>query len=252
MRYDTFIFDLYGTLADIHTDEEKPEVWQKLALFYGYYDAVYEPQELRGAFRGQVRRREEEARRQMQPAGKRASAAYEAAPEIALEAVFLELFRQKGVSADETLAVHAGQFFRILSTEYLRLYEGVEELLTALKRAGGRLYLLSNAQRIFTEYELHTLRIAPYFDDILISSSCGVKKPDRRFFQILLDRHGIDAPRAIMIGNDMECDIRGAERAGLAACYIHSNLSPEWDEMPEAGETLVARDRRELRSMLLG
>ena len=29
----TCIFDLYGTLVDIHTDEEKPEVCKKLALF---------------------------------------------------------------------------------------------------------------------------------------------------------------------------------------------------------------------------
>ena len=39
--YDNYIFDLYGTLADIHTEENDPLVWKKLALFYGYYDADY-------------------------------------------------------------------------------------------------------------------------------------------------------------------------------------------------------------------
>ncbi len=33
--YRNCIFDLYGTLVDIHTDEVKPELWEKLALFYG-------------------------------------------------------------------------------------------------------------------------------------------------------------------------------------------------------------------------
>ena len=28
---------------DIHTDEEQELLWEKLALIYGYYDAVYEP-----------------------------------------------------------------------------------------------------------------------------------------------------------------------------------------------------------------
>ncbi len=30
--YDNYVFDLYGTLVDIHTDESKKEVWEKLAL----------------------------------------------------------------------------------------------------------------------------------------------------------------------------------------------------------------------------
>lgn len=252
MRYDTYVFDLYGTLVDIHTDEEKLEVWQKLALFYGYYHASYEPEELKGAFRRQIAEQEADMRRERQSALGREPDTHEAAPEIALEEVFLKLFRQKGVVADEELAIHAGQFFRILTTERLRLYEGAEELLNALKQAGGRLYLLSNAQRIFTEYELHALGIAPYFEDILISSSYGVKKPDRRFFQVLIDKHHIDASKAVMIGNDMDCDIRGAKQAGLSTFYVHSNLSPEWKGKPDADEMLLYMDMGEIRRRLIG
>ncbi|MFR2512747.1 MAG: hypothetical protein ACLS9K_13090, partial [Lachnospira eligens] len=43
-NYKNYVFDLYGTLVDIHTDEEQELLWEKLALFYGYYDAVYEPE----------------------------------------------------------------------------------------------------------------------------------------------------------------------------------------------------------------
>lgn len=43
-NYKNYIFDLYGTLVDIHTDGEQELLWEKLALFYGYYDAVYEPE----------------------------------------------------------------------------------------------------------------------------------------------------------------------------------------------------------------
>ena len=34
MRIDDCIFDLYGTLVDIRTDEEKPELWENLYLNY--------------------------------------------------------------------------------------------------------------------------------------------------------------------------------------------------------------------------
>ena len=45
--YDNYIFDLYGTLVDIHTEENDPLVWKKLALLYGYYDADYSSEELK-------------------------------------------------------------------------------------------------------------------------------------------------------------------------------------------------------------
>ena len=44
--YDNYVFDLYGTLVDIWTEEEKASVWKKLALFYGYHKALYTPGEL--------------------------------------------------------------------------------------------------------------------------------------------------------------------------------------------------------------
>lgn len=46
VQYDNYVFDLYGTLVDIHTEEDFPKLWEKLALFFGYYGAIYEPKEL--------------------------------------------------------------------------------------------------------------------------------------------------------------------------------------------------------------
>lgn len=48
MDYDTYVFDLYGTLVDIHTDEELPMVWEKLALFYGCIFGVIPGKRSRG------------------------------------------------------------------------------------------------------------------------------------------------------------------------------------------------------------
>lgn len=219
MKYDNYIFDLYGTLVDIRTEEGKEELWEKLALFYGYYDAHYTPEELKQRYGELVSAGEKNMQKK--------DDVHEAHPEIKIEQVFKALFEEKGVNADMTLAVHAGQFFRILSTEYVKLYEGTVEMLEALKAAGKKIYLLSNAQRIFTEYEMHTLGIAKYFDDIFISSECGVKKPDSRFFEMLIEKHKIDVVKSIMIGNDGKSDIGGAKSVGLSTFYIHSNISPE-------------------------
>ncbi|MGN0406465.1 MAG: HAD family hydrolase [Bariatricus sp.] len=242
-QFDTYIFDLYGTLVDIHTDENREEIWEKLALFYGYYGAEYVAEELHHTYLEIISCMEEGN-------SGRNSDAHEACPEIRIEQVFWELFAEKGVDADLALAIHAGQFFRAMSTDYIHLYEGTEEMLDALRREHKKIYLLSNAQRIFTEYEMRALKIYQYFEKIFISSDFGYKKPDPRFFEKLIQTSSISREKAIMIGNDAICDIQGAKMADLATCYVHSNLSPS-EALPDADFVLEEMDMNKLKRILL-
>lgn len=241
--YDTCIFDLYGTLVDIRTDENKEELWEKLSLFYAFYGAVYTPEELARSYKrltGEMTAGHEALRRD----------SHEAFPEIRIEEVFRALFEEKGIAPDEPLVCHAGQFFRILSMEFIRLYDGTEEMLSAVKESGRKIYLLSNAQRIFTEYEMNALGITKYFDGIFISSDEGCKKPDLKFFRKLIDTCGIDPERAVMVGNDGICDIEGAKRAGLGTVYVHSDISPA-EDAPDADYVLPQMDMEQIRKILL-
>lgn len=226
MDYEVYVFDLYGTLVDIHTDEEDMQVWEKLSLFYGYYGAVYKPQELKRAYGKLVKEKEKNLKSTLE---KDPKYTHEASPEIEITEVFAELFRNKEVEADEVLAVHAGQFFRILTTEYVKLYKGTEQMLQRLRDAGKKIYLLSNAQRIFTEYEMRTMNIVKYFDGILISSDYKSKKPDKRFYDILLSKYEIDPRKALFVGNDSRSDIAGAKSVEMDTFYIKSNISPQGD-----------------------
>lgn len=237
MKFKNYIFDLYGTLVDIHTEEDAALLWEKMTFLYGFYGAAYTPEELKKRFREMV-------------AGKEADT-HEAFPEIRIEEVFEALFTEKGVNAGRELSVHAGQFFRILSMEYVKCYEGAKELLKGLRDAGGNVYLLSNAQGIFTEYELRLLGLTPYFDDIFISSEYGVKKPEAKFFELLLKKHGLNPAESIMIGNDMRSDIGGAKKVGISTFYIHSNISPELQGEPEADYILMEMNLAKVKKMLL-
>ena len=40
--YKNYIFDFYGTLVDILTDEKDPVLWDKLGQLYQAYGAAYE------------------------------------------------------------------------------------------------------------------------------------------------------------------------------------------------------------------
>lgn len=241
-NFEFYVFDLYGTLVDIHTDEKKAEVWEKLSLFYGYYGAEYRAKELQCRYLQIINGMVEGAKD-----GERDS--HEAFPEIQIEDVFQRLYQEKGIDTNRLLGIYTGQFFRILAIEYIRLYDGVKELLEVISRRGKKIYLLSNAQRIFAEYEMKLLGIHHYFDQIFISSDYGYKKPDSRFFEELFHINGFRKEKAVMIGNDGICDIEGAQKAGLWTCYVHSNISPE-EETPRADYVVEGADGRCIMEIL--
>lgn len=214
MMYTDLIFDLYGTLVDIHT-EENALVWDKTALYFGYYGAPCTGEELHAAFDAAMAQREAQA-----------GQSYECFPDIPFEQVMAQLLRDRGVADAETLGVNAAQLFRIASTEYIRPYPYVKDALATLRRKGYRLWLLSNAQRVFTAYELTHLGLGKEFDGVYLSSDYGCRKPDVRFFQALLEEQQLDPSKCLMIGNDRDTDIAGAKAAGLDTLYMHTNLTP--------------------------
>ena len=242
LRRQNCIFDLYGTLVDIHTDEEGEALWQAMANHYAQRGAAYAEDELKDAYASLVAQME---------GGASCSDAHEAHPEIQIEAVFKALYEMKGVRVTAQEVEETGRYFRALSTEYIRLYAGAKELLRDLRRAGKGVYLLSNAQAVFTRWELKKLGLDDCFDGVLLSSDYGVKKPDGRFYGALLGQYGIEPATAVMIGNDARCDTLGAQAAGLATVYIRSNISPE-EALPEADRVLGCMDMARLRHILLG
>ena len=220
MVYRDLVFDLYGTLVDIHTEETR-EVWEKTALYFGYYGAHYTAETLKTAFEKEVSARKASA-----------GQSYECFPDIPFHEVMADLFRARGVCTNaDALGIQAAQLFRICSTEYIRLYPHVSESLAALRQKGYRLWLLSNAQEMFTKYELQHLGLTDAFDGIYISSRFGYRKPDVRFFRALLDEQGLDPRKCLMIGNDRETDIAGARAAGIDTFYMHTELTPS-DQSP--------------------
>ena len=229
--YKNYIFDLYGTLVDINTDEESFEFWYKLSLFYSFKGAKYTPEDLKITYDSKVKKLQESFTNTIYP-------------DFPLEKIFKELYEDKAVVPSDELIENTAHVFRILSIKHLKLYDGAIELLRCLKESGKKIYLLSNAQRIFTSYEMRVLDIEKYFDDIFFSSDYNVCKPEKTFFDALLTKHNINVNESIMIGNDPICDIDGAKDVGLSSLYIHSNLSPEITGHVDSTYTLMDMNLR--------
>jgi haloacid dehalogenase superfamily, subfamily IA, variant 1 with third motif having Dx(3-4)D or Dx(3-4)E len=210
--YKNYIFDLYGTLIDIKISENKKQLWEKLSLFYSYYGANYSFIDLKKAYESKVKENLQANKRTKYP-------------DIKLALVFEKLYTDKKVKVDKGLLNNTMTLFRILSTDYIRLYPGVKDLLIELKNKNKKIFILSNGQREFTIQELKYLDIYEYFDALYSSSDIEICKPDSAFFNYLIENEKLNKKEAVFIGNDDKCDIEGAKSVGLDCVYIHSNLS---------------------------
>ena len=116
---------------------------------------------------------------------------------------------------------------------------------------GKSVYLLSNAQEMFTAYELKYLGLYDKFDGILLSSLEGCRKPDTQFFNILLERYGLDKETSIMIGNDPTSDIEGAYQTGMRSVYICTDPNIGKGHKLYADYSIPDGDSHALKELLL-
>ena len=219
MKYENYIFDLYGTLVDIKTDEYALSLWKKLAKLYAAYGAIYKPRELRAAY---IRLDREERDKLKAKTG----CEY---PEIKLEYVFVRLLKEAPmgklrIPEDEAVwAEFMANAFRTLSRDYMQVYPGTLKKLEKLKEKGCKLYLLSNAQAIFTRTEIALLGLDKYFEKMYISSDYGIMKPDKDFLLRLLNDEGLDKDKCVMVGNEIRSDIKIADLCGMDSILINSD-----------------------------
>lgn len=216
--YKNYLFDLYGTLVDINTNEWKTYLWTKMAELYGFEGAAYTATELKKSYFEQVEA-EKELIRIKNPQFTNI--------DIRIERVFENLLKIKGREPSCGFGEYIAKVFRVISTKYIKLYDGVEDLLASLRYARKKVYLLTNAQRSFTVPEIKMLGLEDKFDGIVISSDEYTCKPDKAFYNLILKRYNLNPDETIMIGNDCTTDILGSYNAGLDSLYIHSNISPE-------------------------
>ena len=154
-----FLFDLYGTLADIKTDEEMQSLWLGFAWLLGESD---------------IKKVKDEYHAICQ---KHADAREHKFVEFDLLLVFEEMLENR--MTDKSKAHELAREFRLLSRQKLRLFPDIVDILKGLKERGAGVYLVSNAQACFTRDEIDELGITGLFDGILISSEVGGKKPDK-------------------------------------------------------------------------
>ena len=235
-RYRNYIFDLYGTLVDIWTDEEEPRLWLEAARFFLSRGAAYRPDELRKEY---LRLCREEQGRSPDPLF-----------EIELRTVFRRLYESRGVLPTDPLIGETAVFFRKHSTKKLRVYPWVDSVFGMIREAGSGIYLLSNAQACFTVYELKKLGLYGEFDGIVLSSDAGFKKPSPSIMDKLLKGYSLNASECLMTGNDQSADMAVARAVNMDGLYIKTETSGEYDPRYKTERELLDGDYSRLPQLM--
>lgn len=208
---ENYIFDLYGTLIDIKTDEHCAHTWKKWCKLLDHHN-IKHPEYF--IFRRDFFELDKKNRITLK------EQLHCQVPEIDIIEVYRELFLRYGNEALEDAQLYELAYaFRVASREYIRLYPGVIDYLTALRAAGKHTYILSNAQRSYTWPEIQMFDLDKLTDDQLISSDYQTMKPDTAFFDALINKHNLTRSESLMHGDSYSSDIAGA----ISACikYVH-------------------------------
>jgi putative hydrolase of the HAD superfamily len=205
------LFDLYGTLIDIETDESMEEIYRSIAHFLTYQGVYLHRGEVRDLYYRIMQEQREQS--------------HEEHPETIVKAIWEAFLEGQGVGPGPDrvrLATTLAQIYRSVSRKRLRPFPEVKGVLDRL-RVSYRLAIVSDAQPFYAHPEIRAVGLEGCFDPIVISADYGFRKPDPRLFQAALDGLGLGPSEAVFVGNDMYRDIYGAGQLGMRTVFFSSS-----------------------------
>jgi putative hydrolase of the HAD superfamily len=119
-------------------------------------------------------------------------------------------------------------FSKSMSDDYIAesplkngLFPYALEILDYLRNRGYRLYLITNGFSEMQEVKLKSSGLKPYFERMITSEEAGYQKPHRKIFEYALKSVNSRKEESIMIGDDLENDIIGAQRFGMDTIFFN-------------------------------
>jgi putative hydrolase of the HAD superfamily len=115
--------------------------------------------------------------------------------------------------------------------EHFELFDDVLPVLEELRRHELKIGLLSNTSRDLDEFVAHHKLDV---DAVLTSRVHGKSKPHDSIFRAMLERIGVEAANAVMVGDDLSDDVEGARGIGMQAWLVDRE-----DSFPEVADRLT-------------
>lgn len=242
---DTVLFDMGGTLEDIHVDDEsrRASIQGVLDILHAHgidpdkdfetaASAINAGWERYGAYRDPRQR--------------------ELKPEEIWGSFVLTDF---GLD-EESVRSYAEELAHMWEvTHYHRaLRPHVREMLEGLKDLGMKLGVISNTASLYQVFDiLKEYGIRDYFQDVTLSSVTGYRKPDPNIFMVSLHQVQSDPAHCAYVGDTISRDVIGPIRMGFGATFhIDSYLTRLKDThvSPDVKATYNIQDIYEVYTIL--
>jgi len=107
-----------------------------------------------------------------------------------------------------------------------QLYPDTLEVLTELK-SEYKLVLVANID-CFSKDVIDKFQLGKYFDLMMLSCDTGLLKNDKKFYNVILDKLGLDAEDVLMIGDSIESDLDTAKASGIRGVLIDRHNKREY------------------------
>lgn len=120
----------------------------------------------------------------------------------------------------ETLSAELNRVYMQEANHNVRYYDDVLPLLAELRALGIATAVLTNGPSDGQRDKFAALQLYWNVDKLFCSEEIGLSKPDPQSFRHVLNELQAEAFHTLMVGDSLETDIRGAERAGLHAVLI--------------------------------
>ena len=127
-----------------------------------------------------------------------------------------------------------------LSTEYLEilptqklLFDYATEIIGYLTDKGYHLHLITNGFEEIQWGKLRSSQITHFFKKMITSEAAMSLKPHKEIFEYALKITGATLPESIMLGDNLDADIKGAMGVGMDTVFVnhireHTEVQPTY------------------------
>jgi YjjG family noncanonical pyrimidine nucleotidase len=127
----------------------------------------------------------------------------------------------------------ASSFYELKISENPIWCEGAEAAMPALA-ASFRLGVITNGLAMAQEKKIAHMGLEALFESVIISDKVQLAKPDKRIFDLALERMAMTDPaHTLMVGDSLESDYQGALNAGMDFCWINPARAALPAHLPE-------------------